>query len=391
MQSDKLKQLPPYLFAELDRKKRELAAKGADIIDLSIGDPDLPTPPHIIDAICKAAHDSKNHRYPSYNGIQKFREAAADYLFHLAGGIGSRLDPDTEILALIGSKEGIAHAIWAFTNPGDAVLVPSPGYPVYAAASILAGCTPYEMPLKIENNFLPDFDTIPGHILNKARMMFLNYPNNPTSAVATAEFFKEAVTFARKHNIILCSDAAYIDIVYDGYKAPSVFEVEGAKDVAIEFYSLSKTYNMTGWRIGFAAGNRELIASLGKIKTNLDSSATAAVQAGAATALMGGQECVKETCAVYKERRLALVNGLTKLGWKVFDSKATFYVWVSPSPLRGEGWGEGDIASILLEKTHVAVTPGEGFGAYGKGYIRFSLTAPTKRIKEAVTRLQTGF
>ena len=210
MQSDKLKQLPPYLFAELDRKKRELAAKGADIIDLSIGDPDLPTPPHIIDAICKAAHDSKNHRYPSYNGIQKFREADASYLFNRTR---KELDPDAEILALIGSKEGIAHAIWAFTNPGDAVLVPSPGYPVYAAASILAGCTPYEMPLKIENNFLPNFDVIPESILKKARIMFLNYPNNPTSAVATAEFFKEAVAFARRHNIILCSDAAYIDIV----------------------------------------------------------------------------------------------------------------------------------------------------------------------------------
>lgn len=402
MLSDKLKQLPPYLFAELDRKKRALRAKGADIIDLSIGDPDLPTPPHIIDALCKAAHDPKNHRYSSYNGIQKFREAAAGYLKRR---FNASLDANSDILALIGSKEGIYHTPFAIANPGDVILVPSPGYPVYSSAGLLAGCTIHEMPLKWENNFLPDFSAIPKDVIKKAKILFLNYPNNPTSAVASKDLFVSAVEFARRNNILICHDAAYIEVTHDGYRAPSIFEVEGAKDVAVEFHSLSKTFNMTGWRIGFVAGNSQAVSAIGKIKTNADSSATAFVQHAAAVALASDMKCVEDNCKIYKERREILVKGLQKIGLKVYNSNATFYVWAktnySSSKLRESGARREtissssrlrsndnyDIASLLLENMHIAATPGAGFGTHGKGCVRFSLSAPTERIKEAVERI----
>lgn len=382
MQSDKLNQLPPYLFAEIDRKKRDLRAKGADIIDLSIGDPDLPTPKHIIDALCEAAKKPKNHRYPPYSGLQEFREAAAAYLARR----GVQLDVDKEILTLIGSKEGIAHAPFAFLNPGDVVLVPSPGYPAYSAATTLAGAVPYEVPLKRENNFLPDLAGIPANVLKKARLLFLNYPNNPTSAVAAKDFFEEAVRFAQRHNILICHDAAYIEMVYDDYKAPSILEVEGAKEVAIEFHSLSKTYNMTGWRIGFAAGNEAALAALGKFKANMDSSATAFVQEAGAGALKGSQSCVGEICAVYKKRRDVLISGLKKLGFKIDPPKATFYIWADVP----KGADSRAFAADILERTAVVVTPGVGFGTYGEGFFRFSLTSSTDRIEEAVSRIASA-
>jgi LL-diaminopimelate aminotransferase len=384
MQSDKLNKLPPYLFAELDRKKKALLAKGADLIDLSIGDPDIETPPHIVEALRSAVGDKRFHRYPAYNGIPEFREAAVQYMKRR---FNAPIDVNSEILTLIGSKEGIYHTPFALANPGDVIFVPSPGYPVYSAAAMLAGCVVHEMPLKWENNFLPDFSLIPKDVIKKAKILFINYPNNPTSAIATKDFFVNAVAFARKNNILLCHDAAYIEVSYDGFRAPSIFEVDGAKEVAVEFHSLSKTFNMTGWRIGFVAGNASAVSAIGKIKTNADSSATAFVQRAAATALGSDMKCVEENCRIYKERREILVKGLKKIGWNIFDSKATFYVWASPPPLRGEGWGEGGAASHLLEKSHVAATPGEGFGTYGKGYIRFSLSAPTERIKEAVERI----
>ncbi|MBI2091847.1 MAG: LL-diaminopimelate aminotransferase [Deltaproteobacteria bacterium] len=388
MQSQRLNKLPPYLFAELDRKKKALLAKGADLIDLSIGDPDIETPPHIVKALRESVGDKRFHRYPPYNGIPEFREAAVQYMKRR---FNASLDVNSEILTLIGSKEGIYHTPFALANPGDAILVPSPGYPVYSTAAILAGCAVHEMPLKWENNFLPDFSLIPKDIIKRAKILFLNYPNNPTSAVATKDFFAGAVEFARQNNILLCHDAAYVEIAYDGLKAPSIFEVEGAKEVAVEFHSLSKTFNMTGWRIGFVAGKAEAVSAIGKIKTNADSSATAFVQRAAAAALASDMKCVEENCRIYKERREILAKGLKKIGLKVYDSSATFYVWASasplPSPSRGEGEGEGDITSRLLEKSHIAATPGEGFGTYGKGYIRFSLSAPTERIKEAVERI----
>lgn len=377
MQSNKLQKLPPYLFAELDRKKRELRAKGADIIDLSIGDPDLPTPPHIIEALCNAVRDPKNHRYPAYNGLQVFRETAVGYM---KKRFSAELSGDSEILGLIGSKEGIYHTPFALANPGDVILVPSPGYPVYSSSAILAGCEVHEMPLKWENGFLPDLSAIPKDVLAKAKVLFLNYPNNPTSATATKEFFAKAVEFARKNKLLICHDAAYIEVGLDGYRAPSIFEVEGAKEVAIEFHSLSKTFNMTGWRIGFVAGNAQAVSAIGKIKTNADSSATAFVQQAAAVALSSDMKCVEDNCKIYKERREILVAGLKKAGLKVYDSNATFYVWAVSAE---------NFTSRLLETVHIAATPGAGFGTHGKGYIRFSLSAPTERIKEAVERISS--
>ncbi len=376
MQSDKLTKLPPYLFAELDRKKRELRAKGADVIDLSIGDPDIPTPKHIIDALVEAARDPAFHRYPPYNGTEEFRVSAVNYLKRRSG---VNLDPASEVLTLIGSKEGIAHSPFAFINSGDVVLVPSPGYPVYSTSTILAGGVPYEMPLKKENGFLPDLNAIPQDVLKKAKLLFINYPNNPTSAIATKEFFEEVVEFGRRHKLLICHDAAYIEMVYDGYKAPSILEIDGAKDVAIEFWSHSKTYNMTGWRLGFAAGNAKALAALGKIKTNIDSSATAFVQHAGAVAMNESQQCVKDACEIYKKRRDILCPALTKAGLKFITPKATFYIWFEePKP---------DFASYVLEKAHVAITPGLGFGSFGKGYVRFSLSAPTERIEAAVERI----
>jgi len=382
MQSERLKRLPPYLFAEIDAKKRAMREKGVDIIDLSIGDPDIPTPKHVIEAFCEGAHDARNHRYPPYNGTQEFREAAVSYLKETKG---VDLDPNSEALTLIGSKEGIAHAPLAFLDPGDVVLIPSPGYPVYTTASLLSGCVPYEMPLKKENGFLPDLGSIPKDVLKKAKLIFLNYPNNPTAAVATKDFFKDAVDFAKGNGLVLCHDAAYIDIVYDGYKAPSILEVPGAKDVAVEFYSLSKTYNMTGWRLGFAAGNKGLIESLGKLKTNIDSSATAAVQHGGAVAMTSSQDCVVNACKTYKNRRDVLVQALNKKGWNVVKPKATFYVWVE-IPTKEDS---RSFASKILEKTGVVVTPGLGFGSAGEGFIRFSVSYPTERIEEAVHRISS--
>ncbi len=383
MQSKKLQQLPPYLFAEIDAKKKVVAAKGIDLIDLSIGDPDIPTHGHIIDALCNAARKPKNHRYPPYNGIKKFREAASEYMAHKRK---VRLSSETEILTLIGSKEGIAHVPFVLADPGDVILVPSPGYPVYTAASILAGCIPYEMPLKKENKFLPDLAAIPKDVLKKARVLFINYPNNPTAATANFDFFEETVAFAHRHNLVICHDAAYIEVAYDNYQAPSIFEINGAIDVAVEFHSLSKTYNMTGWRLGFAAGNKEALAAIGKFKANIDSSATAFVQEAGAIALTGNQSCVYETCEIFKKRRDILVSALNKSGWDVTAPQATFYIWAE-IPRAAKTKDSKKFATAVLEKTGVVITPGVGFGTYGEGSVRFSLTSPTDRIEEAVHRL----
>jgi LL-diaminopimelate aminotransferase len=384
-QADRLKQLPPYLFAELDRKKAEARSRGVDVIDLGVGDPDLPTPDNIINKLAEAAREPRYHRYPSYTGMNEFRKAVARWYKKRTG---VELEPIQEVVSLIGSKEGIAHIPLAFINPGDVVLVPSPAYPVYAIATMFAGGIPHEMPLVKENDFLPDLDAIPAEILGKAKMMFLNYPNNPTAASATLDFFKTVVDFAVKHNIMICHDFAYSEMAFDGYVPPSFLETPGAMEVGIEFHSLSKTYNMTGWRIGWAAGNAKIIGGLGRIKSNIDSGIFEAIQVAGIEALEGDQQCLTDMRQIYTERRDILVDGLQKLGLAVEPPKATFYVWFeAPS-----GYTSATFAGLLLEKCGIVATPGNGFGAPGEGYVRMALTVSKERLAEAVERIaRTGF
>jgi LL-diaminopimelate aminotransferase len=378
--ADRLKRLPPYLFAEIDRQKREARGRGADLIDLGIGDPDLPTPPHVIEALARAARDPRNHRYPDYEGLLAFREAAAAWY---QARFGVTLDPVTEVLTLIGSKEGTAHMPLAFVNPGDVVLVPDPGYPVYAAGTWFAGGEPYFLPLRAERDFLPDLDAVPPDVLRRAKMIFLNYPNNPTAACATREFFERLVRFARTHGIIVCHDAMYSELRFDGYEPPSFLQTPGAKDVGIEFHSCSKTYSMTGWRIGFVVGHREVLAGLGRVKTNVDSGVFQAVQAAGIAALTGPQDCVAQVRATYQERRDVVVQGLRKLGLPVTAPRATFFVW-APVP---DGSDSRKWASRLLQEAGVVVTPGVGFGPSGEGFYRIALTVDKARIAEAIDRL----
>lgn len=378
--SERLKKLPPYLFVELDKAKRAAREAGRDIIDLGIGDPDIPTPNFIIDALNRAAHDPKTHRYPLDQGLPLFRQTIAK---HMKKRFGVELDPDSEIYPLIGSKEGIAHMPLAFINPGDAVLVPDPCYPPYRSGTIFAGGEIIPMPLTDKNHFLPDLRAINHAGLHKVKMIFINYPNNPTGAVCDKKFLQDVVEFAKKHNMIVCQDAAYIEMGYDGFKAPSIFEVDGARDVAIEFHSLSKTFNMTGWRIGFACGNRELVEGLAKVKANVDSGVFFAIQTAGAAALENYDRHIKSVIKIYEERRDALVDGLNKIGWTVGKPKATFYVWTRV-PAR---YTSATFAKALLDKADIVATPGNGFGEHGEGYIRFALTVDKKRIKEAVERI----
>jgi LL-diaminopimelate aminotransferase len=381
IQAQRLKQLPPYLFAQIDRMKQEVKAKGVDIIDLGIGDPDRPTPPHIIERLQKAAADAENHRYPSYEGMLSFRQAVAAWYLKR---FGITLNPQDEVVSLIGSKEGIAHIPLAFVNPGERVLVPSPGYPVYKTSTVFAGGIPEIMPLRRKNGFLPDFSAIPERVFKETRLMFLNYPNNPTSAVAEKSFFAEAIALAKKYNIIICHDAAYSEVAFDGYRPQSFLEVDGAREVAIEFHSLSKTYNMTGWRIGFAVGNKEIVGGLGKIKTNIDSGIFQAVQWAGVEALTGDQRVADAMKGVYQERRDVLVSGLKSAGLDFDVPKATFYVWVCVP----KGYTSSACTIHLLEKAGIVTTPGSGFGEEGEGYIRFALTVEKERLKEAVERIK---
>jgi LL-diaminopimelate aminotransferase len=377
MYAQRMGSLPPYLFARIDAMKAEKIEQGVDIIDLGVGDPDLPTPPHIVEALCTAARDPKNHHYPSYAGLPAFRSAVADWFqnrFHVT------LDPKNQILSLMGSKDGIAHIPEAFINPGDVVLAPSPGYPVYRTSTLFAEGTIHEMPLTAEAGFLPVLDDIPKEVVAKAKLLFLNYPNNPTSAVAPMKFYDEVVTFARDHNIVVVSDNAYSEISFDGYKSPSFLEADGAMEVGVEMHSLSKTYNMTGWRLGMAVGNAEILAGLGRVKTNVDSGVFDAVQHAGIAALSGPQECISEACAVYKERRDVLVSGLSSLGYQVTAPKATFYVWMPVDDCMA-------FAARLLNEAGIVATPGLGFGSSGEGYVRFALTRPVERIQEALDRI----
>ena len=379
----RMTELPPYLFVEIDRKKREAVARGVDIINLGIGDPDIPTPAPIIRALTRAARDPANHRYPESEGLDRFRQAVADWYQRR---FGVSLSAQREVLTLIGAKEGIGHFPLAVVNPGDVVLIPDPAYPVYRAGTIFAGGEPYVMPLRQENGFLPDLDAIPSTIRDRAKLMFINYPNNPTGAVASVEFYRQVVEFAARHNIIVAQDNTYSEICYSGYRPPSFLEAPGARDVGIEFHSLSKTFNMTGWRIGFAVGRAELIEALRQVKSNLDSGAFQAVQEAGIAALSMAETISERNSRTYERRRDVLVRGLRKIGLEVESPRATFYVW----PHVPAGYNSASFVAALIERAGIVCTPGSGFGAEGEGYARFALTADVKRLREATSRLASS-
>lgn len=379
--SERLEKIPPYLFAEIDRKIAEARAKGHDIISLGIGDPDTPTLAPIVEEMHRAIDNPKNHDYPPYNGTEKFRKASAVWM---KKRFGVDVNADSEVLANIGSKEAIAHVFFAYVDEGDYTLIPDPGYPVYKNATIFAGGTPYAMPLLDENNWLPDFDKIPPEIAQKSKLMFLNYPNNPTGATADLEFFTKAVEFCKKYDILLCHDQAYCEMTYDGYVAPSVLQVPGAKDIAIEFFSHSKSYNMTGWRVGFVAGNAAAIKALGTIKNNIDSGVFKAIQDAATAAYDVDSKYITELNKMYQERRDVAQAGLKELGWDIKPSKATFYLWL-PVP---KGYTSEEFVTVMLEKAHVVVPPGTGYGQYGEGYFRIALTKDADTIRECIKRMK---
>jgi LL-diaminopimelate aminotransferase len=373
--------LPPYLFAAIDKKKAEMRKKGMDLIDLGIGDPDLPTPQPIIERLKKAAENRAHHRYPSYEGMIDFRRAVSRWYERR---FGIQLDPETEVLSLIGSKEGIAHIPLAFVNPGDYVLVPNPGYPVYRVATLFAGGIPHFLPLRKENRFLPDLSKIPTEVREKAKLLFINYPNNPTSAIAEKSFFEEVVAFANRYQIIVCHDAAYSEVAFDGYRPSSFMEVKGSKEVGIEFHSLSKTFNMTGWRIGFAVGNADVVSGLGKVKTNVDSGVFQAIQEAGIEALDHFDTPLPQIIEIYERRRDVLVKGLREVGLKVDPPKASFYFWIEVP----EGYTSSQFATLLIEKAGIVATPGNGFGDEGEGYIRMTITVDEARLREAIERLK---
>ena len=376
----RIETLPPYLFARIDDMKKEALAKGVDLIDLSIGDPDIPTPEHIVKSLQKSAENPENHCYPSSSGMASFREAAAKWMNNR---FGVTLDPAKELISVIGSKEAVGHLPLAYIDPGDVVLVPTPGYPVYAIGTLLAGGESHYMPLLEKNDYLPDFGAIDEDTLKRAKLMWLNYPNNPTAAPASVEMFKEAIELARKYDIIIAHDSAYSELYFDGNKPMSFLEIDGAKEVGIELHSLSKTYNMTGWRIGFAAGNKDVIAALANVKSNLDSGAFQAVQEAAITAFDTDESVLEDLRKKYERRRDALYNGLTKAGFVVNKPKATFYLWCRVP----EGFSSTEYSAHLLNEAGVLATPGNGFGEPGEGYIRFALTVGVARIEEAVERI----
>ncbi len=380
-QAQRIQKLPPYLFARIEQKVAEAKEKGIDVISLGIGDPDQPTPAHIVEALKIAADDASNHQYPSSVGMIDYRTSVADFYKRR---FDVDLDPKTEVVSLIGSKEGIANISYCYINPGDTNLVPDPGYPVYGIGTLLAGGEPYLMPLLEENDHLPDLSKIPGEIADKAKLMFINYPNNPTGATATLEFYADVVAFAKKHDLIVCSDAAYTEVTFDGYVAPSFLQVEGAKDVGIEFFSLSKPFNMTGWRIAAAVGRRDVVEALGRIKSNIDSGAFQPVQVAAMAGLDGSYSVIEETQRIYSERMDVCVAGLRELGWKLEKPQGTFYIWAKVP----KGYTSTEFVEYVLEKAGVIITPGNGYGQYGEGYFRISLCIGKERIKEALKRMK---
>jgi LL-diaminopimelate aminotransferase len=377
----RIKNLPPYLFAEIDRKIAEKKAQGVDVISLGIGDPVEPTPPHIVEAMCGAVRDPANHGYPSYFGLPAFREAVARWY---DSRFGVKLDPATEILPLIGSKEGLAHIFTAMVDPGDVALVPDPAYPVYEIGTMLAGGRAVLMPLTKDNGFNPDFDALDEETAARAKIMLFNYPNNPTAAVAEPGLYRRAIDFGTKNSVAICHDFAYSEITFDGYESTSILAEPGARETAAEFHSLSKTYNMTGWRIGWLAGCPEIIEALGRVKTNIDSGIFNAIQMAGITALDGPQDCVEEMRQIYRRRRDITVDALRAVGVKVERPKATVFVW-APVP---EGHTSASFATLVLDKAGVVVSPGNAYGPSGEGFIRLSLTVKDDRLEEALDRIQ---
>ena len=377
----RIDELPPYLFAEIDRRKREALSRGVDLIDLGIGDPDIPTPPVIVEKLMESASKPVNHRYPNSSGMAEFRAAVANWY---KARFDVNLDPTKEVVSLIGSKEGIGNMAVAFVDPGDVVLVASPCYPVYHIGTAFNGGKNYFLPLKKENAFLPDLEAIPAEIARQAKLLWINYPNNPTAAVADKAFFERVIEFANKYNVIVCHDAAYTEMGYDGYRPMSFLQVEGARDVGIEFHSLSKTFNMTGWRIGMAVGNPELVTGLAQAKSNLDSGIFQAIQEAGIEALRLGDQIVEPSRKIYQERRDVLVEGLRAVGLDCEKPRATFYVWVSCP----KGLSSAAFTTKLLEEAGVVTTPGNGFGDAGEGYVRFTVCVDKERLREVAERIR---
>jgi len=376
----RIENLPPYLFVEISKKIAAKRAKGEDVVSFGIGDPDIPTPSHIIERLCQAAQDPVNHRYPETEGLPELRQAiAAWYKKRFA----ISLDPDREVLPLIGAKEGVAHIALCFIDPGDIALVPDPGYPVYSVGTELVGGESYYLPLTDKNDFLPDLNSIPDDVLKRAKLLWINYPNNPTGAVAGLDFFNEVVRFAKKHDLVVCHDGPYTEIAYDGYRPVSFMQAEEAMEVGVEFHSLSKSYNMTGWRIGMVVGNAEMVNALKTVKSNLDSGIPQAIQQAAIAALTSSQECVAEHNAVYQKRRDLVMETLNKIGIEARAPKGGLYVWAKVP----QGYSSVDFATELLEKVNVVVTPGNGYGQSGEGFIRLSLTIKDADLVKGLSRL----
>ena len=379
--AQRIQTLPPYLFAEISKKMAEKRAQGVDVISFGIGDPDLPTPDRLLDTLAEASRDPVNHRYPETQGLPELRQSIAGFYDRR---FGVKLDSDSEVLPLIGAKEGVAHIAMCFIDAGDVALVPDPGYPVYAVGTLLMGGEPYYLPLTEENDFLPDLDAIPGQIAERAKVLWLNYPNNPTGAVADLAFFERAVSFAREHDIAILHDAPYSEIAFDGFRPVSLLQAEGARDVGVEFHSLSKSYNMTGWRIGMAVGNARIVDALMRVKSNLDSGIPQAIQHMAIAALDGPQDCIAEHNAIYTRRRDRLAEALTGLGLRLRPPRASLYIWARVP----EGITSVQFATHLLDEAGVVVTPGIGYGPSGEGYVRLSLTIPDDRLEEGVRRME---
>ncbi len=378
--SRRVEHLPPYLFVEISKKIAEKKAKGEEVVSFAIGDPDIPTPPHIIDRLCQAAQDPVNHRYPESAGLPELRQAIAGWY---EKRFGVSLDPDKEVLPLIGSKEGIAHIALCFIDPGDFALVPDPAYPVYSVSVMLAGGKPFYMPLLEENDFLPDLDAIPAYASNRAKLLWINYPNNPTGAVADLDFFNRVAEFARQNNLAVCHDGPYSEVAFDGYQPVSFMQADGARDIGVEFHSLSKSYNMTGWRIGMVVGNAQMIDALTRLKSNMDSGIPQAIQHAAIEALTGSQDCVQGHNATYQRRRDLIVETLNNIGVEARTPKASLYIWAKVP----ENYTSVELATELLEEVGVVVTPGVGYGRNGEGYIRLSLTIPDAGLVKGLSRL----
>lgn len=378
--SNRLKSIPPYVFAEIDKKRQAVVARGVDVINLGIGDPDQPTPPHIVEAMKKALDNPANHKYPPFGGMPEYKAAVAEWM---QTRFGTSFDPASEITSLIGSKEGIHNIIMAYVDPGDIALIPDPAYPVYRTSTILAGGTPHFMPMTPANNFLPELDKIPEDVAKKAKLMFLNFPNNPTGAVCDLDYLRKAVAFAKKYDILLVHDLAYSEMCFDGYVPPSIFEIPEAREVAIELHSLSKMHNMTGWRVGYAVGNQQPVKALAQIKSNIDTDIFRAIQWAAIAALKGPRDHITHCNKLYEERRDIAVAAFRKLGWKLEPIKATFYMWL-PVP---QGMTSADFSTLMLEEAGIVVPPGNAYGPSGEGFFRLSLCTDKARLQEAFDRM----